>query len=305
MDEVAIQGEPASADVLGALVETERSSSPAALSASLARDGYVFIRGALDRDAVLAAREEVFQRLADVGEIAAPVSDGIGTGRSARGDLPDLGEFWRSVSNGTALREVTHGARVNELLSRAFGEPVRGHDLLYLRPIAPGKATKLHYDFPFFAGFSPRILTAWIPLGDVALAEGPLAIVENSHQFADLIEPLTSYNFAADHSNDVIQEAAYKLPHLDGPMALAKERGVRFLSADFRAGDLMVFGGLTMHGSLDNRSSKNRVRLSVDVRYQSAADRTDDVRYIGDAPQGSKGGGYADMRGAAPLFEGT
>jgi L-aminopeptidase/D-esterase-like protein len=65
----------------------------------------------------------------------------------------------------------------------------------------------------------------------------------------------------------------------------------------------MVFGGFTMHGSLDNQSPLGRVRLSTDVRYQAAAAATNDDRYFGPNPTGSAGGGYGAMRGAKPLTE--
>ena len=76
---------------------------------------------------------------------------------------------------------------------------------------------------------------------------------------------------------------------------------MRLLSTDFEAGDVVVFSGFTLHGSLDNNSPDERVRLSCDVRYQPAADPHTDERYFGVDPKGSKGGGYADMRGAKPL----
>jgi hypothetical protein len=57
--------------------------------------------------------------------------------------------------------------------------------------------------------------------------------------------------------------------------AFAEGRGgCRLLTTDFRAGDVCVFGMFTLHGSLDNRSPIGRVRISGDVRYQPAADRS-------------------------------
>jgi hypothetical protein len=54
----------------------------------------------LDSDSVLAARREILARLETVDEVA-PDSDGIFTGRSRRAERePDLGAFWKSVSEG-------------------------------------------------------------------------------------------------------------------------------------------------------------------------------------------------------------
>lgn len=63
----------------------------------------------------------------------------------------------------------------------------------------------------------------------------------------------------------------------------------------------MIFGGFTMHGSLDNHSPLGRVRLSVDVRYPPAADPADDPRYFGPHPSGAKGGSYGEQKATQPL----
>lgn len=184
-----------------------------------------------------------------------------------------------------------------------FGEPARPHDLMYLRASVVGNATPMHYDYPFFAGFSDRIYTAWVPMGDVPVSDGPLVVVADSNRFADLLDPLRNADFQSNHSNDTVQQASYKIPNAADPITLVRDRETKLLSANFCAGDLMVFTGWTMHGSLDNHSPIGRTRLSCDVRYQPASHSTDDTRYFGPKPTGSKGGGYGDMRGAKPLTE--
>ena len=57
--------------------------------------------------------------------------------------------------------------------------------------------------------------------------------------------------------------------------------GGRWLTADYQAGDLLIFSIRTVHASLDNGS--DRIRLSSDTRYQRA-DEPADERWIGDAP---------------------
>lgn len=303
MSSVTIQEHDIPEGLFGPLVDYQGNQSDAAqMQAQLAEHGYVLLRDAISRDDVLQARREVFERLAEVGEITSPPGDGIATGTSRRAEQHhDLHAFWKSVSEGECLRNVTHGAPLRQLVSAVIGDDAVPHDLIYLRPTAPGRVTRLHYDFPFFAGRSQRIHTAWIPLGDVPISDGPLVVVENSHRFEDLIDPIRRHDFAASHTNDDVQTAAYDAVNLADPVTLARERNVRLLSTDFRAGDVFIFGGFTLHGSLDNRSPVRRVRLSCDVRFQPADDPCDDPRYFGDDPRGSKGGGYGDMRGAQPL----
>lgn len=302
MDDCLIQQKLIPGHLIGALDECRTGlDDRQELQRRLREDGYVFIRSVLTIDDVLAARAEVFDQLQQVGEIKVPAINGIATGESDRDTLQDIGEFWQSVSEGQALRNVTHGVLLRDIMSVILGETSRPHDLMYLRPTAAGRSTNLHYDFPFFAGRSDQIVTAWIPLGEVPVSDGPLVIVEGSNQFSDLIDPIREIDYSADHSNEVVQQAAYERQNADDPLTLVQTRKTRFLTTDFQAGDLMVFSGFTMHGSLDNNSPINRVRLSVDVRFQPASDPYDDARYFGASPSGSKGGGYADMRGARPL----
>ena len=142
---------------------------------------------------------------------------------------------------------------------------------------------------------------------------GATTIVDAAGDLAELIEanaddgernrrlPLPTVNALRDAQLlRMCVPRVYGGPEVD-PVTLVRERGVRLLSTDFRAGDLFIFGGFTLHGSLDNCSAVGRVRLSCDVRFQPAADPCDDPRYFGDDPRGSKGGGYGDMRGAQPL----
>lgn len=305
MHDPQVQQRQIPAELFGRLNECVADIGDAgALQQHVEEDGYVLLRGVLDRGDVLAARAEVFSRLEQVGEVKPPAIEGIATGKSRRSELAgDLNAFWKSVNEGTALRTVTHGDRLREIMSAVIGETARPHDLMYLRPACVGRATKLHYDFPFFARRSLRIHTAWIPLGDIPVLDGPLLIVEGSNRFLDLTEPIRNHDYEAVHANSVIQKAAYEEPNATDPVSFVRRRDARLVSTDFRAGDLLVFGGFTLHGSLDNCSPAGRVRLSCDVRFQPAADPFDDERYFGTDPSGSNGGSYGDMKGAKPLTD--
>lgn len=305
MQDGIIQKQPIPEELLQPLRENSTGFNDSAeMHRSLEEDGYVFLRGVLNREEVFAARQEVFHRLQDVDEIEAPALEGIATGRSKRLELEsEPGNFWQSVSEGQSLRHVTHGPQIREVMDGLFGEPSRPHDFMYLRPSTVGCSTRFHYDYPFFAGNSERILTAWIPLGDIPVTEGPLTVVENSNRFSDLLDPIREINFQDERSNELVQKTAYNKQNEIHPISLVRERHTRMLTASFKAGDLMVFSGFLMHGSLDNHSPIRRVRLSCDVRYQPAKDPATDLRYFGPHPLGSNGGGYADMRGAKPLTE--
>jgi len=67
------------------------------------------------------------------------------------------------------------------------------------------------------------------------------------------------------------------------PVSLRAHLGGRWLTAEYRAGDLVIFTVQTVHASLDNRS--NQIRLSTDTRYQLASEPVDE-RWIGPKPIG-------------------
>jgi ectoine hydroxylase-related dioxygenase (phytanoyl-CoA dioxygenase family) len=268
---------------------------PAALRRRLAVDGYVYLSAALAADEVLAARDEVARRLEAVGEIAAPATACISTGASRRDELvADRGAFWKSVSEGEALRRVTHGPVLRRLMDDLVGEAARPHDFLFLRAAPVGRATDLHFDYPFFTRAHDRVSTAWIPLGDVPASDGPLTIVEGSNRFADLVDGVRGFDVARDTG----RRASFE----EDPVALARARGTRLLTADFAAGSIVVFGMYTLHGALDNHSPIGRVRLSCDVRFQPASLPVDE-RYFGANPGGTTGAGYGELNGAKPLTQ--
>lgn len=274
---------------------TDGLTDPAELGQRLREDGYLLLRGVLDRDHVTAARVEVFERLVAVGEIRAPAADGIATGKSRRAEtVADLGAFWKSVSEGPALRRVSHGARLNAIMAAIAGAPVRPHDYIFLRAGAVGRATGLHFDYPFFARATEKVYTGWIPLGDVPVADGPLIVAEGSNRFTDLHDAMRGF--------DVVRDTYRKAQMTSDLASFAESRGCRLLTTDFRAGDICVFGMFTLHGSLDNHSAISRVRLSCDVRYQSAAEPIDE-RYFGPDPGGTTGAGYGELNGAKPLTQ--
>ena len=183
---------------------------------------------------------------------------------------------------------------MRDAMSLLLGEPAQPHDYMFLRPGRPGLSTRLHYDLPFFARGSQRIYTAWLALGDIALSDGALMIVEGSNRYDDLIDPIRTIDYeSADSATVQVMEST---------VAFVESRESRLLTTEFAPGDLVVFDMITMHGTFDNCSSAGRVRLSCDVRWQPRTDEVD-PRYRGPNPPGTTGAGYGELNGAKPLTE--
>ncbi len=293
--DASVHGLPVPAGLLGELTDsTELLDDGPLLRARFEHDGYAFFRGALDGDLVGAARAEVLARLTEVGEIE-PDSDGRFTGRSERDARhPDRGEFWRSVSTGEHVRRLSHGPHVRRVVEAVVGGGVVPFDYLMLRVAVPGRATEAHYDYPFFARVHDQVRTVWIPVGDVPMGRGPLFIVEGSNRFDDVISAMLDFQV----TNESSRRAAFDQTAIE----LAQARRTRLLTTDFAAGDVLVFGMYTAHGSFDQHDDNGIVRISCDARWQAAHLPLDD-RYMGASPSGTTGAGYAELNGARPLTE--
>ncbi len=290
MPNFTIQGRTVPDQLVGELVEADLNGN---LGAQLEQEGYLLLRGVHSAEDVQAAREEVLTRLAEVDEVAEPVADGIATGRSRRADLhPDLGAFWKSVSDGPALRQVINGPRIEAAMSQLFGEPAAPFGFAWLRTMALGRASPLHVDHPYMNRGTARLATAWTPIGPVGLEEGPLYMVEGSHRWPELRERFEGHDVDRDPSRP---------GHLhEHPVDLAEAHGTRLLTTAFRPGDCMVFGMFTAHAAFDNGSRGGRVRVSCDTRFQPASEPMDE-RFAGPNPPAHGGKGYGCLSAAQPM----
>jgi hypothetical protein len=291
-----LDGRPIPPELLGPLNETATPLPDGeTLRASLERDGYLLLRGLIDPSDIQAAREEVFARLGEVGEIIEPSADGVFSGQSNRDALyDDRGGFWKSTSEGPALRRVTNGTALTGAMTSVFGEPSVGFDYLFLRPVPGGRFTHMHCDAGFFARATERVLTCWVAYTDIDLDRGPLFVVEGSHRFEDIRAQFNGF--------DVVRNKDRKASIDSHPADFARERGTRLLTTHFRPGDVLVFGMYTVHGALEHHASDNRIRLTTDIRYQPVSEPKD-PRYFGDNPGGTTGAGYGELNGARPLTE--
>jgi phytanoyl-CoA dioxygenase PhyH len=250
------------------------------LRGRIAEDGYLLLRGALDRDVVLAARRELCEKLAAVGEIdtAYPVTDAIFSGKSARADI-DVQAFRKDLRTGPAVRALCHEGDVIRFHERFLGGAVRPFDFIWIRTVRPGGATGPHYDVVYMGRGTHNLFTTWIPIGDVPRIEGSLLILENSHRLEELKRTYGAIDVDREGDTNPYHGGWFS----KNPVEVREQFGGRWLTTDFQAGDMLVFTMFTMHCSLDNRSPVSRIRLTSDSRYQLASEPADE-RWVGDDP---------------------
>lgn len=254
-----------------------------ALRQRFAEDGYLYLPGLLNRDEVLAARRSMLERLQE-GKMIEPGSelmDGIVAEDQEAAFMPAL------AKDNPAVTKVLYDGPMMAFYEAFFGEPVRHFDYTWVRcKSGGGKPTVPHYDITYMGRGSKRLMTSWTPMGDVPFEMGGLMILEHSHRHEELKATYGQYDVDKVCTN---REDGQPPKHWSGSFgaydddafAVQEELGGRFLSAEYKAGDLLVFSMYTMHCSLDNHT--NRFRLSTDSRYQPAADPVDE-RWIGEDP---------------------
>ena len=162
---------------------------------------------------------------------------------------------------------------VVSFFSRLFDEEAIAYPKTLVRIKGIGRKTGIHYDNVYIGDGSPRVLTLWAPLGDVRVEGGALALCEGSHdapEFARLRDTYGRHN----PDRDTIRGANNAPGHFSWDLDdVTTNFGGRWLTANFGAGDVLVFSAFMLHCGLENLSS--HYRISADARYQPAGDPAD------------------------------
>ncbi len=298
------KGEPLdmSSQCFGELnVSTDALDDCDELRRRMTTDGYLFVPRYLDRDLVIEARMDLLQQLADNGTLdpAYPVSEGVLKPSVAINFSPEL------AANNPSLDRVLYSGLMIQFFEHFLGGDVAHFDHTWFRTKGPGTttATNPHCDIVYMGRGTHNLYTAWVPFSDIPYGMGGLMVLENSHLNDELRTGYGQRDVDAYCEND--PEAAQTVERVltEGrelndqerttisntwsghysryAIATRKELGGRWLTAEYRMGDLLVFCMNLMHSSSDNQT--DRVRLSSDSRYQLASE-PQDGRWIGADP---------------------
>lgn len=254
-------------------------------------DGYLYLPRFHDRDQVLPVRREMMRRLADAGNLHPDRDpmDGIPRPELKMQFHPDL------AKDNAPAHELLYTGRMMEFFRRFFGEDALHFDFTWVRAVAPGPATPIHSDIVYMGRGTHQLYTVWTPIGDATFDMGGLMVLEGSHRHEGLARGYWKMDVDSYCENRPGQKDAWAKGSggfLRGsPDRIRQQVGGRWLTQDYRMGDVVVFHTYLVHGGTDNRSG--RMRLSTDTRYQPASQPADE-RWIGENPVGH---GKAGKRG--------
>jgi hypothetical protein len=242
----------------GDFTESNLLSSPAELAARLKQDGYLFFRGLMNPDGLLQVRRDILTLCKEHGwlDAAAPLMDGIYSGIPFPDYTREYMPLYRKLLKLESFNHFSKSAEIVSLFARVLQSEILVHPRNISRISFPRHysfTTQPHQDFFYIRG-TPETYTAWIPAGDCPRDLGGLALVEGSHKLGFLKhEPAIGAG---------------------GNGVKTENIGRRWLSTDYRAGDVVIMHSHTVHGALDNHTER-RLRISLDYRYQRAQDEVD------------------------------
>lgn len=213
------------------------AGDPAALTAQLAADGYLLLRGLLPAERVRAAGNLVAAKLRAGGWTAA----GSPRLRPAAGPREAVADpAYRAAVMSPAFHELPYMAPLRRVVRQILGPAAFSYPVKVLRavpPDPPAERTRGRYVHCDYAVSGVQdMLTTWMPLTDVPAALGGLAVRPGGHR---------------------------DRPRRPRPLA-GTERG--WATTDYRAGDVLIFHCLTPHAAMPNTADE--LRLSADFRWQ-------------------------------------
>lgn len=225
-----------------------------ALKQRLEQEGYLFVRGLLPGETVLAVRQRLLEKAATGGWLDSryPVADGIANLDAACKDPEEIYmTVFRTLWVDEELHRLRTHPRILDFFERIFGEAALAHPMFVQRNIFPQHGdfdftTGAHQDKVHIGGATNHAM--WMPIGDCPRDKGPLAVATRSHG-AGVLD--TRVGTGA------------------GGMDISVEIPGSWVTGSFAAGDALIFADTTVHKALPNRG--NEIRQSFDARYQPAS----------------------------------
>lgn len=223
------------------------------LRARLEEDGYLYLPKAFPSSPLASLRGEILDIFADKNWL----KPGVPAAEGRSGRMPvvegedDYFRVYDELQKLESFHTLAHHPKLLGLMREVVGPRAFPHPLGVARLVFPDNGectTPAHQDFPNNQG-TRALYAAWMPLADCPQQAGGLSILEGSQKLGLL--PLEFSLGAGGRQARLPQEA----------------REMRWLSADFQCGDVLVFGSMTVHRSLPNLTA-DQFRLSVDYRYQ-------------------------------------
>ena len=218
------------------------------------RDGYVLVSGLFSTEEIDSLREHFMEMQAESLDKNSPLRQYYEP-KSLEEAGGDILQHYPRVMHPHRFDERSMNqmldSRVGEVLETLMGaEPIAAQSMFYFKPMgARGQA--LHQD-NFYLNVRPATcVAAWLAVDDADPENGGMNVVPRSHE----------RGVQCPHMADM--EKSFTTEEVDIP------EGLEAVPAIMKAGDVLFFGGETIHGSTPN-VSKDRFRRAFICHYVPA-----------------------------------
>ena len=180
-----------------------------------------------------------------------------------------------SESNEARFEAVASSTKVVSVLSRIFGGSLQRFPYVSLDASVRGESHGFHMDSVFMSKGTPLYLSVWTPLTDMSLRHGPPVFVKGSNSHVNTEKLRFSYGKYDAYLKVVEGNGMYSYDPDE-----VKDLGEGLVTASFCAGDIVLFGGYSMHSYLTNQTDS--VRLAIETKWCLKVDDIGpDPRYAG------------------------
>lgn len=266
---------------LGRLTPTAATAPLGELHEQFRAQGYLWLKQFLDRTTVTAFRGRVFSYLADTGLVAPDTVPELGLGSGGPVDKARADRKLMTLVRSAGFEAFCMQPALVAFMDRFLSGLSYLHRRKIMRYTLPHTATvtPAHYDLVYLRGGTTRIVTAWIPIGDVPAGMGGLVYLEGSHaQGAELEREFTAKagNLTPEERIDAYNRNMSEGGWISKDLPQMAERfDTRWLIGDYEAGDVLLHSPYMIHASTTNADPLGRIRLSTDIRYQNVEDEID------------------------------
>lgn len=243
--------------------------------------GYLWLKGILDRNAIFAFRKRFFAAYQSTGLLKAGSDPADGIYSGAVEDHAQIAKITHEVVRWATYESFCLQAPIYEFYAALFGGEPYLHKRKLVRYVKPHDAnsTGAHYDLTYLRAGTDTVATSWIPIGDVPVKMGGLVYLEGSDTWGRRME--AEFRAQNDGMSREDQISAYnKNMSSSGWLTkdlpeLANRLDSRWLVADYEAGDMVVHSAYMIHAATTNEVDDGTMRLSTDIRFQRVRDEVD------------------------------
>jgi ectoine hydroxylase-related dioxygenase (phytanoyl-CoA dioxygenase family) len=264
---------------IGKLSPTKATATLDTIRETYKAQGYVWLQGFFDKDAILEFRSHFFTAFQDAGllKVGTNPKDGLFSGHD---DKRVTNKILMEVVRSAAYESFCLQPKLWQFYDAFLSGPSYLHKRKIIRYMNPGDSftTPAHYDLTYLRAGTDRVCSSWIPLGDIPLEMGGLVYLEGSDTLGRKLEA----EFAVKNADLSPKEriSAYNKNMTEGGWVgkdladMAERFDARWLLADYEAGDMVIHSPYMIHAATQNVDARG-IRLSTDIRYQNVRDEID------------------------------